>query len=238
MRLGYRRGNLLRFQTCRPGSWRARPKTLSLSMAVAVGAALASAVDGRVHWPAITAALAASACIQLGTNLHNDAAESSRRGGDGPDRVGPLRATASGLLDGKAVSRAACGSFGVAALLGLVSDWGSAAGRSSCSAFFQSSQVAGLIRGARCPSPTRRLGELFVIAFFGLGAVCGTYWLCVEALSTAAIAAGLAVGCLTGAVLLVNNHRDAEQDARVGRRTLAIIAGPTVATWVYAGLVT
>jgi 1,4-dihydroxy-2-naphthoate octaprenyltransferase len=42
----------------------------------------------------------------------------------------------------------------------------------------------------------------------------------------AAVEAGLAVGLLTGAVLLVNNFRDAEADARVGRRTLAIVAGP------------
>ena len=55
-------------------------------------------------------------------------------------------------------------------------------------------------------------------------------------LPTTAIEAGVAVGLLTGAVLLVNNHRDAEADARVGRRTLAIIAGPAVTTLVYAAL--
>ena len=43
-------------------------------------------------------------------------------------------------------------------------------------------------------------------------------------------------GCLTGAVLLVNNHRDAEADARVGRRTLAIVSGPLATSWVYAAL--
>ena len=76
--------------------------------------------------------------------------------------------------------------------------------------------------------------ELFAIAFFGVGAVCGTYWLSAGSLSPAALAAGVAVGCLTGAVLLVNNHRDTAADARVGRRTLAIVAGPLVTTWIYA----
>ena len=79
-------------------------------------------------------------------------------------------------------------------------------------------------------------GELFVVAFFGVGAVCGTYWLCTEKLAPVSIDAGLAVGLLTGAVLLVNNHRDAEADARVGRRTLAILAGPYVTNWLYAAL--
>ena len=41
---------------------------------------------------------------------------------------------------------------------------------------------------------------------------------------------------MTGAVLLVNNFRDVEADARVGRRTLAIVAGPHGTAWIYAGL--
>jgi 1,4-dihydroxy-2-naphthoate polyprenyltransferase len=41
---------------------------------------------------------------------------------------------------------------------------------------------------------------------------------------------------LAGAVLLVNNYRDVEADARVGRRTLAIVAGPQLTVWIYAGL--
>ena len=38
-------------------------------------------------------------------------------------------------------------------------------------------------------------------------------------------------GLLTGAVLLVNNYRDVDADARVGRRTLAIVAGPQFTTY-------
>jgi 1,4-dihydroxy-2-naphthoate octaprenyltransferase len=77
---------------------------------------------------------------------------------------------------------------------------------------------------------------LFVIAFFGVGAVGGTYWLCTAYLGALALAAGLALGLLTGAVLLVNNFRDVEADARVGRRTLAIVAGPRGTGWIFAGL--
>jgi 1,4-dihydroxy-2-naphthoate octaprenyltransferase len=90
--------------------------------------------------------------------------------------------------------------------------------------------------GGPLPIAYTPLGELFVIAFFGLGAVCGTYWLCTETLAPSAIAAGVAIGCLTGAVLLVNNHRDAVADARVGRRTLAIVGGPLVTSIAYAAL--
>ena len=90
--------------------------------------------------------------------------------------------------------------------------------------------------GGPLPIAYTPLGELFVIAFFGVGAVGGTYWLCTAYLGAAALEAGLALGLLTGAVLLVNNYRDVEADTRVGRRTLAIMAGPQGTAWIYAGL--
>jgi 1,4-dihydroxy-2-naphthoate octaprenyltransferase len=97
----------------------ARPRTLSLSVTpVVVGTALAWAMEERVRWLAALAALVGGVSIQIATNLHNDAAD-SERGGDGPDRVGPPRATASGLLTPVAVKRAATLCFAVAALVGL-----------------------------------------------------------------------------------------------------------------------
>src|SRR5262245_40830718 len=101
----------------------ARPRTLSLSMTPVVGGrSPAWAGERRFHGLSVTAALIASAFIQLGTNLHNDAAD-SWRGGDGPDRIGPPRATASGLLEGTVVNRAACACFTVAAVMGIYLIW-------------------------------------------------------------------------------------------------------------------
>ena len=212
----------------------ARPRTLSLSVTpVMVGAALAWAMEGKVHWPALAAALIASMSIQLGTNLHNDAVD-SERGGDGPDRVGPPRVTAMGLLSGRVVKHGACTCFAVAALMGFyliaVGGWPIfVLGILSIAAGFA-------YTGGPWPIAYTPLGELFVIAFFGLGAVCGTYWLCAGHLNAPALAAGLALGLLTGAVLLVNNFRDVEADARVGRRTLAIVAGRQGTAFIFAGL--
>jgi 1,4-dihydroxy-2-naphthoate octaprenyltransferase len=212
----------------------ARPRTLSLSMTpVVVGAALAWAANREIHFLPVLAALAGSTCIQLGTNLHNDAVD-SERGGDGPDRIGPPRVTAMGLLNGSSVKRGAVVCFAAAALFGLylvvVGGW----------PIF----LLGLLSilsgsaytGGPLPIAYTPLGELFVIAFFGVGAVGGTYWLCTAYFGSAALEAGLALGLLTGAVLLVNNHRDVDADARVGRRTLAIVAGPVGTAWLYAGL--
>jgi 1,4-dihydroxy-2-naphthoate polyprenyltransferase len=212
----------------------ARPRTLSLSMTpVVVGSALAWAAERKLHWAAIAAALVGSAFIQLGTNLHNDVADSDR-GGDGPDRVGPPRATGSGLLPAAAVNRAAIGCFAAAAIVGL---YLVAIGGWPIFVLGMLSILAGwAYTGGPLPIAYTPLGELFVVAFFGVGAVCGTYWLCTAKLATSAVEAGLAVGLLTGAVLMVNNHRDVEPDLRVGRRTLAIAAGPYLTNWIYAGL--
>jgi len=212
----------------------ARPRTLSLSMTpVAVGAALAWATDGKIQVLVVLAALVGSMSIQLGTNLHNDAAD-SERGGDGPDRVGPPRVTASGLLTAGSVKRGAAACFALAALMGLylifVGGW-------PILLLGVLSILSGwAYTGGPLPIAYTPLGELFVIAFFGVGAVGGTYWLCTASLGEAALAAGLALGLLTGAVLLVNNFRDVVADTRVGRRTLAIVAGPQGTAWIYAGL--
>src|SRR5476651_447015 len=213
----------------------ARPRTLSLSATpVAVGTALAWAANSQVHWLAVLAALLGSMFIQLGTNLHNDAVD-SERGGDGPDRVGPPRVTASGLLSAGNVKRVAAACFAVAALLGL---YLVAVGGWPILLLGMLSIVSGwAYTGGPLPIAYTPLGELFVVAFFGVGAVCGTYWLCTTSVGPAAFEAGLALGFLAGAVLLVNNYRDAEADARVGRKTLAIIVGPHVTVWIYAGLI-
>jgi 1,4-dihydroxy-2-naphthoate polyprenyltransferase len=212
----------------------ARPRTLTLSMTpVAVGAALAWAEQRKVHWLAVLVALVGSMCIQIATNLHNDAID-SERGGDGPDRVGPPRVTASGLLSVGAVKRGAAFCFAVAALAGLylvfIGGW--------------PILLLGLLSilsgwaytGGPMPIAYTPLGELFVVAFFGVGAVGGTYWLSTGRLDEIAIVGGLAIGLFAAAVLMVNNYRDVEADRRAGRKTLAIRVGPRVSVWIYGAM--
>lgn len=212
----------------------ARPRTLTLSITpVMVGTALAWAAEKKTHWLAIFAALIGSAFIQLGTNIHNDAAD-FERGGDGPDRIGPPRVTASGLISAANVNRGAFVCFAIAALmgvyLGFVGGW-------PILILGVLSIVAGLgYSGGPLPIAYTPLGELFVVAFFGVGAVGGTYFLCTGGLSYPALLTGLAIGSLTGAVMLVNNYRDVVSDACAGRRTLPIVAGPALTIAVFAGL--
>ena len=110
--------------TAPPTGWRvwwtaARPRTLSIAATpVLVGTALALAEGAAPVWFAMFAALCCAVFIQVGTNLHNDAAD-FERGTDQPDRIGPLRVTAAGWVSPAAVRRAAAISFALALVLGF-----------------------------------------------------------------------------------------------------------------------
>ena len=97
----------------------ARPRTLTMAaVPVVVGAALAWSGGSSVHGPVFAATLICAVLIQVGTNLFNDAAD-GERGADGPDRLGPLRLTGSGLATAGQVRRAGLLSFGLALAAGV-----------------------------------------------------------------------------------------------------------------------
>jgi 1,4-dihydroxy-2-naphthoate octaprenyltransferase len=68
-------------------------------------------------------------------------------------------------------------------------------------------------------------GEVLVLLFFGLTAVCGTYYLQTSELTINCILLGAALGTIASGVLAVNNFRDREHDESIGRRTLAVLIG-------------
>jgi 1,4-dihydroxy-2-naphthoate octaprenyltransferase len=201
---------------------------------VVVGTALAwhggAALDGVVAG----VALAAAVLIQVGTNLFNDAGD-YERGADGPDRLGPPRASAMGWLAAGDVRRAALACFGLAMLLGayLVSVGGwpiLAAGLAS--------MAAGLAyTGGRRPIAYTASGEFFVFVFFGVVATAGSHFLQAGRFSGAALVAGAIVGALAAAVLVVNNYRDLDSDRRAGKRTLAVCIGRPATRVEFAALV-
>ena len=75
-----------------------------------------------------------------------------------------------------------------------------------------------------------------VLLFFGVFAVLGVAWLQGMGPNFSLLLAGLICGAPAAAVLMVNNTRDRVADARVGRRTLAILLGRDRATKIYQGL--
>ena len=213
-----------------------RPRTLTMAaVPIMVGSVLAWAGGADQQWFIFAMTLMCAVLIQIGTNLFNDAND-GERGADGPDRIGPLRLTGSGLAKPKQVRRAALICFAGALVTGayLV-----VVGGMPILMIGLASLVAGYAYSAgQWPLSHGPFGEAYVIVFFGLVAVAGSYYLQSGQLPDAAVAlTGTAVGCYAAAVLLVNNLRDTTADLRAGRRTLATRLGVRGSRWLYGLLV-
>lgn len=200
-----------------------RPRTLTAAIApVAAGTGLAHMHGGFALLPAL-AALAVAMLIQIGTNLANDYYD-YQKGGDDERRLGPVRVTQAGLIEGRDVLRGALLAFGLSmaagVYLGLVAGWPVLAIGAACIA----SGIA--YTGGPWPLGYHGLGDVFVFAFFGLVAVAGTSYVQVLEFRPDSLTAGVALGAASTAILVVNNLRDMETDARAGKRTLAVRIGP------------
>src|SRR6056297_3520167 len=200
-----------------PGIWLLgmRPRTLTMAaVPVTVGAALAWAGGVRPDWETFLVTLACAVLIQIGTNLFNDARD-GERGADGPDRIGPVRITGSGLAEPRQVRRAAIACFVAALIAGL---YLLVVGGLPILAIGIASLVAGYAYSSG-PRPLSHgpFSEVYVIVFFGLIAVAGSHYLQSGVMPDAAVAlTGIAVGSYAAAVLLVNNLRDTAADLRAG----------------------
>jgi 1,4-dihydroxy-2-naphthoate octaprenyltransferase len=203
----------------------ARPKTLAASLApVMLGTGLAAAFSSRpVPLGLAVLALASALCIQIGTNLVNDAADFTK-GADTPARIGPVRVTQSGLLRGRHVMWGAAAFFASAVLLAIPLV---VAGGAPIVVIGVLSIAAGYAyTTGPFPLAYLGLGEVFVLLFYGYAAVKGmAYVLTGTGLWPWAEVAALQVGLQSSALLAVNNTRDVEGDVLAGKRTLAVRFG-------------
>ena len=199
-----------------------RPATLTASAApVLVGSGAAWAEGAFAIGPAV-AALVGAFLLQIGANFANDVFD-FERGADNADRLGPQRATQQGWISATQMKRAMWLAFAGATAVGLYLTW--VAGWPVLALGLLSIAAAYLYTGGPKPYGYLGLGDLSVFLFFGPGAVAGTYYVQALAVSELALLASLPIGALATAILVVNNLRDIETDARANKRTLAVRLG-------------
>jgi len=200
----------------------ARPRTLPAALApVCVGTALALR-QGQVVWGAAGACLGFALLVQIGTNFANDYFDFVK-GADTAERVGPRRAVASGLIAPQSMRRAMYGVFAAAFCVGLTL---LAYGGWPLLVVGLASIVCGIAyTGGPYPLAYHGLGDVFVLLFFGFVAVGATAFVQTGELTSASLIAGAAVGALAANILVVNNYRDVETDAKARKRTLVVILG-------------
>ncbi|MSX50620.1 MAG: 1,4-dihydroxy-2-naphthoate polyprenyltransferase [Actinobacteria bacterium] len=197
----------------------ARPRTLPAAVAPVI---VATVLAGK-EWKPLQAllALCVSLALQVAVNYSNDYSDGIR--GTDDDRIGPVRLTASGLASAKSVKRAAQLSFLFACIAGLAlaslsSWWVILIGIASVLAAWG-------YTGGHTPYGYRGFGELSVFTFFGVVATVGTYYVQTLEVTLAAFAASIPMGCLSCALLAINNIRDIPGDEAVGKKTLAVKLG-------------
>lgn len=211
----------------------ARPKTLTGAITpVMIGAALAFA-NGTFNWlPALICFLFAG-LMQIAANFINDLYD-FKKGTDREDRLGPERACAQGWISPEAMKRGVLLTVLLACLIGSIllfyAGWELIVVGVLCVLF------AFLYTTGPYPLSYNGWGDVLVIVFFGFVPVGGTYYVQALSWTPSVTVASLICGLLIDTLLVVNNYRDREADARSGKRTVIVRFGEPFGRYLYLAL--
>ncbi len=207
-----------------PKAWllAARPKTLAgAAVPVMIGLSLAYQDVGKSYFEVIPAILCIlfAFLMQIDANLINDYFDFVR-GNDDETRLGPKRACAQGWITTRHMrigilitTLFACGVGLPLIIYGGVE-----------------MLLIGLLCVLFCFLYTTSLaylglGDLLVLVFFGIVPVCTVYYIQSGTVSLETFAISLACGFVIDALLLINNYRDIDNDAKAGKKTLVVRIG-------------
>jgi 1,4-dihydroxy-2-naphthoate octaprenyltransferase len=205
----------------------ARLRTLPLSVAGIITGSAAAFALGKWNGTVFTLALCTTLLFQILSNLANDLGD-TLKGADNANRVGPTRAVQSGAISPKAMRNAvilvSLLSFIAALLLIYVGS----------QLLSQTALIGYVLLAIACITAAilytvgkkaygyNGMGDLFVFLFFGLVSVLGVYPLFGNELSWIIILPAITIGNYSTAVLNLNNMRDQENDALVGKNTVVV----------------
>ena len=210
-----------------------RPKTLAAAATpVLLGCALAQATGGFEWIPALLC-LSFALLMQIDANLINDLFDYTK-GSDRQDRLGPERACAQGWISLQAMKTGIIVTVALACLIG-------------CTLLFYAGWEL-IIVGVLCvlfaflyttgpyPLSYNGWGDVLVIIFFGFVPVGGTYYVQALTWTPDVTVASLVCGLLIDTLLVVNNYRDREADARSGKQTIIVRFGEKFGRYFYLAL--
>ncbi len=216
-------------------AWKVAARLHTLPAAIVpvlVGSGLAYG-EGVFRWDAFVWALVGALAIQVAANFANDASD-ARRGADTPDRLGPPRMVALGVIDSRQMWWATWAAVAVAGVAGvfltLIAGWVILV-VGACSVLAMLGYVGGPL-----PYGYRGLGEVFVFVFFGLVATVGSRYVHDQSAPFSAWLLAIPIGMLVTAILVVNNYRDIDTDRAAGKRTLAVVLDRPRTRVLFAGL--
>lgn len=214
------------------GAWieAMRLRTLPVSVSGVIAACGYCLLCDSFRWLPALLCLVFAILAQIASNFANEYYD-YKAGLDKPGRVGPRRGVTEGDITPGAMKAATFLTLAVACAVGLsLIYWGGwwliAVG--VCIAL-------GVLAYSTGPYPLSHhaLGEVAVIFFFGIIPVNFTFYLQAGDFDLSVAVGSVAVGLLGSSILLVNNYRDMEDDAAVGKITFAVKFGRTAASSWY-----
>lgn len=207
----------------------ARLRTLPLSVSgIIVGSAYAYH-QGFSDWRILVLALATTLGLQILSNFANDYGDGIK--GTDVNRIGEKRMVAAGIITSAQMKKAVLITAVITFVLALVLIY-TAFGKENfaLSLIFILLGIGSI--GAAIKYTVGKnaygysgFGDLFVFLFFGLLSVLGTHFLYVKEIDGLLILPAVAIGCLSVAVLNLNNMRDIENDRLAGKNTLVVKLG-------------
>lgn len=212
----------------------ARPKTLPFGAApVFVGSALASHA-GNFSWKIFFICLASAILMQVGANYANDLFD-HKNGADTPQRIGPVRVVAAGLLSAKhmfmGMSLVFFAAFIIASPIIFEGGWPLGV------LFAVLVTIAIGYSGGPYPLAYHGLGEITNLIFMAAIPTLVMYYVQTKSIITIPLYIGLSFGGLTSAVMCMNNLRDEITDRENGKGTLVARYGARFGKGLFAFLV-
>lgn len=207
-----------------------RLRTLPLSVSGIILGTCFAYYNGRFSWWVLVLAILTTISLQVLSNLANDYGDSVN-GADNDERVGPQRAVQSGKITPDEMLDAIKFNIVVVIILTLSLIW-AAFGPTEFLFLLLFVSLGGIAVYAALnytmgdsPYGYRALGDVFVFIFFGLVSTIGSYVLYMHTIDHVIVLPAITLGLLSVGVLNLNNMRDLEADAKVGKITLAVKLG-------------
>ena len=215
-----------------------RLRTLPVSVSGVLIAVGLAKFNGAFRLVPSLLCVAFAVLAQIVSNLANEYFD-FKAGTDKKGRVGPRRGVTEGDFSPATLKRAIVGTLVATCAVGLsmlavvdpgegYANWLLLVGVGVMVAVMAFAYSAGPY-----PLSYHALGEVAVMAFYGLVPVIFSYYVVAGDFHPYAVIAGIAIGLMGVNVLLVNNYRDVDDDREAGKRTSVVVAGRTLTAFAY-----
>jgi 1,4-dihydroxy-2-naphthoate octaprenyltransferase len=187
------------------------------------------AYHSTFSWLVFGLALLTTLLLQVLSNLANDYGD-SEKGTDNEERIGPKRAVQAGLLSFAEIKRAIIICTFLSLIAGCSLIYVSLHEQALIAALFLGLGLAAIAAAIKYTVGKgaygyHGMGDIFVLLFFGLVGVGGSYYLQAHAVKLSVLLPGFTIGCFATGVLNLNNMRDRVGDARAGKNTIVVKMG-------------